>query len=99
MDLVKSTSITDRKEAEKLLRELGYGDIYLWRDPPGAFYDWHTHPFDEVRFVLEGEILIETEEGEFLLKAGDMIAVPAGTRHRARVGKEGVAYLCGSKFG
>jgi quercetin dioxygenase-like cupin family protein len=98
MGLVKKVGITDREEAEKFLKGNGYGNIYIWRDPPGAFYDWHTHPFDEVRFILKGEISIETEEGVFHLKAGDLMEVPAGTKHRAKVGDEGVEYLCASKI-
>ncbi len=97
MGLVEHLGITDREEAERKLEELGYSNIYLWSDPPETFYDWHTHPYDEVRYVLSGEILIETEEGSYLLKAGDLMRVPAGTKHRAKVGKEGVSYLCGSK--
>jgi quercetin dioxygenase-like cupin family protein len=98
MDLVKRLGITDRKEAERKLSEMGYGNFYLWRDEPNAFYDWHTHPYDEVRYVLEGEITIETESGKYRLSAGDLMFVPAGTRHRAFVGEEGVLYLCASKL-
>jgi len=98
MGLVKKVPVKGREEAEQLLKELGYRDIYLWEDPPHSFYDWHTHTFDEVRLVLEGQILIGTEEGEYLLKKGDMMIVPAGTKHWAKVGPEGVIYLCGSKY-
>jgi quercetin dioxygenase-like cupin family protein len=97
MGLVKRIGITDREEAEKKLVEMGYGNIYPWRDPPGAFYDWHTHPYDEVRYILEGEITIETEDGKYRLTAGDLMFVPAGTRHRAFVGGKGVLYLCATK--
>jgi mannose-6-phosphate isomerase-like protein (cupin superfamily) len=97
MELVKHLGTTDPEEAAKKLEEMGYGGIYPWRDPAGAFYDWHTHPHDEVRLVLEGEITIETEEGRYRLRAGDLMFVPAGTRHRAFVGKEGVVYLCATK--
>ena len=38
-----------------------------------------------------------TENGVVTLKAGDRMDVPAGTRHWARVGDEGVVYVCGSK--
>ena len=99
MGLVKRTGITERERIEKILRQEGYSDIYVWSDPPNTHYDWHTHNFDEVRWVLEGEILIGTEEGQFLLKPGDRMEVPAGTRHWAKVGPKGVKYVCASKYG
>jgi len=98
MGLMEKVPVKGREEAEEYLKRLGYRDIYLWRDAPNTYYDWHTHPYDEIRFVLEGEILIGTEEGEFLLKKGDLMKVPAGTKHWAKVGPQGVVYLCGSKF-
>mgnify|MGYP001627120440 CR=1 FL=1 len=82
--------------ARQILKELGYRNIYAWQDPPGTYYDWHTHPEDEVRFILEGSITIGTEEGVYHLRAGDMLEVKAGTRHWART-EEGVRYLCGSR--
>jgi len=95
--VVERTGITDREEVFKKLSEEGYENLYIWRDAPGVYYDWHTHPFDEVRWVLEGEITMGTEEGVITLKAGDRLNVPAGTRHWAKVGEEGVVYVCGSK--
>lgn len=96
--MVERRGITDRDEVLRELRKMGYGNLYVWRDVPGAFYDWHTHPYDEVRWVLEGEINIGTEGGVVTLKPGDVMRVPAGTRHWAKVGKEGVIYVCGTKL-
>ena len=98
MDLVKRTGITEKEKVFKELQKMGYKDLYVWQDPPNTFYNWHTHPYEEVRWILEGEIVIGTEEGEYLLKAGDLMFVPAGTRHYAKVGKNGVIYVCGSKY-
>lgn len=86
----------DRKEAEEKLKSMGYRNLYLWEDPPGTYYPWHTHPEEEVRLVLEGEIIIGTEEGIYHLRAGDLLQIRAGVRHWARTDK-GVKYLCGSK--
>jgi len=98
MGLVEKTGISDRETVFRKLQEEGYKDIYVWRDPPNAFYDWHTHTYDEVRWILKGKILIGTEEGEYLLEAGDKMIVPAGTRHWAKVGDEGVEYVCASRY-
>ncbi|MCS6875853.1 MAG: cupin domain-containing protein [Aquificaceae bacterium] len=84
------------KQVEEKLKDMGYEGLYLWQDPPGTFYDWHTHPEDEVRYVIEGEIEIGTEEGVYHLKAGDILEVKAGKRHWAKTEK-GVKYVCGSR--
>ena len=96
--MVEHRGVTDRERVFGELRKMGYGNLYVWSDAPGTFYDWHTHPYDEIRWVLEGEITIGTEEGTVKLKAGDVMKVPAGTRHWAEVGRSGVVYVCGTKL-
>ncbi|RKQ63657.1 hypothetical protein C7457_0533 [Thermovibrio guaymasensis] len=95
--MVERTGVSDKGEVFKRLQEEGYTNLYVWSDFPGTYYDWHTHPFNEVRWVLEGEITIGTEREVVTLRAGDRLDVPAGTRHWAKVGKDGVIYVCGSK--
>ncbi len=86
----------DPKEIIKRLEREGYTNLYTWCDPPGTFYDWHTHAEDEVRFVYRGSITIGTQEGVYHLKEGDFLEIRAGTRHWAKT-EEGVCYVCGSK--
>ena len=52
---------------------------------PGAESGRHTHPGEEIAYVLagEGELLIDGQEPR-KLKAGDAFVVPAGTVHDAR---------------
>ncbi len=48
----------------------------------GEFH-WHKHENDdEVFFVLEGSLLIETERGNFALKEREGVCIPKGTMHR-----------------
>ena len=48
----------------------------------GEFERWHAHEReDEAFIVLEGEINFQTEEGDYLLKAGEGIVIPKGLRH------------------
>ncbi len=48
-------------------------------------FEWHRHPdSDEVFFVIEGELLIELEHRQVLLREGDMFSVPRGVVHRTR---------------
>ena len=52
---------------------------------PGAAAGRHTHPGDEISYVLEGqgEILIEGQP-PLKVKAGDGFVVPGGAKHDAR---------------
>lgn len=51
---------------------------------PGARVGRHTHPGEEISYVLEGnaEILIENQP-PLKVKAGDGFVVPAGAKHDA----------------
>ena len=41
----------------------------------------HRHPFDEVRIVVSGQLLLDIAGNRLLLRAGDRILIPANTRH------------------
>jgi quercetin dioxygenase-like cupin family protein len=52
---------------------------------PGASVGKHTHPGDEVAYVLEGEVMFQVEgKPPATLKAGESLFVPAGTVHAAK---------------
>jgi len=52
----------------------------------GAF-GWHRHPDSDESFLLiEGELIIEFDDGEVRLATGELLTVPAGVRHRTRSG-------------
>jgi uncharacterized cupin superfamily protein len=54
--------------------------INLTTLPPGkesSMRHWHTHE-DEFVYVLEGEVVLRTEGGEQLLRAGTCAGFPAG---------------------
>jgi quercetin dioxygenase-like cupin family protein len=52
---------------------------------PGAVVGKHTHPGDEVAYILEGEVVIEVEgKPPATLKAGESFFVPAGQVHAAK---------------
>jgi quercetin dioxygenase-like cupin family protein len=62
---------------------------------PGAAFGKHTHPGEEIIYVLEGSLEYEIEgKPPVTLKAGDVFFVPAGTIHAARnVGTSNAAEL------
>ncbi len=61
----------------------------LWSNGPGAKYAPHAHPYHKSLKCLKGSIEFLIEGKTIRLKAGDMLEVPAGTVHSARVGPEG----------
>jgi quercetin dioxygenase-like cupin family protein len=45
----------------------------------------HTHPGEEVAYVLEGEVTLAVEgKPTVTLKVGDVFFIPAGTHHSAK---------------
>ena len=59
---------------------------------PGAAFGRHTHPGEEIIYVLEGSLEYEVEgKPPVTLKAGDVFFVPAGTVHAARNVGSGLA--------
>ncbi|MEM7281800.1 MAG: cupin [Pseudomonadota bacterium] len=82
------------KDIDKLVDDEGYQTvdvISLSADHPdkaamrSKFLEEHTHSEDEVRFFVDGHGLftlhIESEVYEVLCERGDLIGVPANTRH------------------
>ena len=62
---------------------------------PGAVAPKHTHPGEEVGYILEGELVLEIEgKPAVTLKAGDTFFVPAGQVHTGKnPGKKPTAVL------
>ncbi|QNP42694.1 cupin domain-containing protein [Sphingomonas daechungensis] len=59
---------------------------------PGASFPMHSHPGEEIIYVLNGTIEYDVEgEGAFTVKAGDVLFVPAGVFHSARNSSEAPA--------
>ncbi len=58
----------------------------------------HRHPFDEVRMVARGELLMNIAGNQLLLRAGDRITVPSNTRHSKKVnGDHPCTCICAKK--
>ena len=51
---------------------------------PGAVAARHTHPGEEIIYVLEGTLEYDIAGKVARVKAGDVLFVPAGTVHSAR---------------
>lgn len=83
-----------RQDIGRLIKERGYQSVDLLRclpDNPNRnemrrkFLDEHTHDDDEVRFFVEGSGVFYLRIGGKVYVAfcerGDLLSVPAGTRH------------------
>ena len=61
-------------------------------------YSWHVHNHhDELFLVLEGSIVIETDEDARELNAGEVVVIPKGLRHRPSAHKQAVVIMFESK--
>ncbi len=49
--------------------------------PPRAEIKNLRHPFDEVRMVISGDLLMNISGNQVLLRAGDRIDIPSNTKH------------------
>lgn len=53
--------------------------------PVGVESGWHTHPGEEVGYIVEGTVEMRIEHADtLLLHAGDGFLIPPRTRHNAR---------------
>jgi uncharacterized cupin superfamily protein len=77
--------------------------VNLVRLAPGAWSSqrhWHTHE-DEFVYVLSGELVLVTDDGEETLAAGDSAGFPAGVRNghclQNRTPQEAVFLVAGNR--
>ena len=82
------TSSAARLRGERL-------DPTAWSNGPGDRYGAHAHPYDKVIVCEAGSIEFGLPDtGRVIpLGRGDRLDLPAGVRHDARVGPEGVTCL------
>ena len=66
-----------------------------WSNGPGDRYGGHVHDYDKVLVATAGSITFDLPESgrAEVLRAGGRLGLPAGTRHGALVGENGVTCL------
>jgi quercetin dioxygenase-like cupin family protein len=74
----------------KVRSEESNGSLFVFEDTlvRGKTTPVHTHPHDELAYVLEGEVICFNEGSERRVKAGAMIFTPRGVPHAFRVVSE-----------
>lgn len=76
---------TQRLRDYRLDRPTGPG--FAFRDRArNTFYDWHSHPYHQLLYAIEGATQVEIADARFLLPPGRAAWIPAGVRHRTLVG-------------
>ena len=62
---------------------------------PGGYTPFHAHDWEHEVFVLEGEGVVVSEEGEYPLAHGTIVFVPGGESHNFRNTGSGVLrFIC-----
>jgi quercetin dioxygenase-like cupin family protein len=87
----------DPNSFEARLKSEGYPEIRSNAMQPDCHNAEHSHPFDVLALVLEGDITITVDGKARSYRAGDEFSMKAGCRHVEDVGPEGVKYLVGRR--
>ncbi len=59
----------------------------------------HRHPFTEVRFVVEGEMIFIVAGNQMVVRVGDRIEIPSNTKHsHGAFGNSKCISICGQKI-
>ena len=64
-----------------------------WSNGPGCRYAAHEHAHHKVLYCVDGSITFTTAAGDTAMGPGDRLDLPAGTRHSAVVGPDGVTCM------
>lgn len=87
----------ERDAFEARLRAQGYDEILTKTLEPDVVIPDHTHPFDVLALVLDGEATIDCGQGPRVYRPGDELAVAAGVVHSERYGPNGYTFLLGRR--
>jgi quercetin dioxygenase-like cupin family protein len=62
---------------------------------PGGYSPFHSHSWEHEVFILKGEGIVVSGEGERKFRAGDVIFIPPNEKHQFKNnGEETVKFLC-----
>lgn len=82
----------------KKLEKEGYSDVQVCDiGGPNMDFGLHTHDEHTVHLILEGELILNENGKEEILKKGDQFEIFAGTTHTAKCGPRGCKFLVGVK--
>lgn len=93
----QETGVPQEQDLRKRMQERGLAP-YCWSNGPGDRYAVHSHSYEKVLYCVRGTIRFtlynQSSATEDLdLAPGDCMILPAGVRHSAQVGAQGVTCL------
>jgi quercetin dioxygenase-like cupin family protein len=84
-------------EEEELQNQLAKQDlkVYHWSSAPEAVFFSHTHGYHKILYIISGSIKFDfpSRHKVINLHPGDRLDLPAGIRHSAVAGTDGVTCL------
>jgi quercetin dioxygenase-like cupin family protein len=83
----------DRRAFEARLQAEGFPEIRINELPPNRHHPEHSHPFDVLALVLEGDITLTVEGSARTYRAGEEFSMNARCPHVEDIGPSGVKYL------
>lgn len=89
----------DERQRIEQLESSGYSPVYIWQAEPGEVDELHSHDFDTVLVVLEGEIVVKIGDQSNILHSGDRLDILRGIAHSAVASQDGCRYIVGEKHG
>jgi quercetin dioxygenase-like cupin family protein len=87
----------ERDAFEARLRAEGYDEILTKTLEADVVIPDHTHPYDVLALVLDGEATIDCGQGPRVYRPGDELAVAADVVHSERYGPSGYTFLLGRR--
>ena len=100
----QETAPPQEQELRKHMQQEGLAP-YAWSNGPGDTYSVHSHHYEKVLYCVQGSkrfVLPDHphigNKGAIDLAPGDRMVLPAGIRHRAQVGPQGVTCLEAARY-
>ena len=86
-----------KEQIEKVFQREGL-EFYLEKHLTREKIQEHDHPFDEIRMVHSGALLMNVAGNQLLLRPGDRIEIPSNTRHsHSTHGQEECLCICAQR--
>lgn len=82
-DVRQGTTFTGSTTLAEMMypQQEGGVKVTIVRFEDGSVTHWHTHPGEQVLYVLEGECRVGNDTQEFVAYAGDVVHTPPNEKH------------------
>jgi quercetin dioxygenase-like cupin family protein len=93
----RTPSDAERAAFEARLAHEGYPETLVKTLEPNTVIGLHTHPYDVLALVLDGEATIDCGAGPVTYRPGDVLELEAGRPHTEHYGPNGYTFLVGRR--